>query len=211
MWKKIGKRWLDIALCLLAAPILVPVIATLALLIKVRMGEPVLFSQPRTGMHGQPFTLWKFRSMTHECDAEGNLLPDTARLTKLGRFLRGSSLDELPTLWNVLRGNMSLVGPRPLLLQYLKRYNQGQMRRHEVLPGITGWAQVNGRNSISWEEKFRLDVWYVDHMCFGLDMKILLMSVKKILIRDGISHPGEATMHEFMGSPSSPNNQSVHL
>lgn len=159
-----------------------------------------MFRQQRPGLGGRPFWLLKFRTMTDACDACGNLLPDAARLTSFGLFLRATSLDELPELFNVLKGDMSLVGPRPLLMQYLERYTPEQARRHEVRPGITGWAQVNGRNAITWEEKFRLDVWYVDNWSLWLDIKIIAMTIWKILKREGISQPGEATMEEFIGN-----------
>ena len=174
----------------------------LAAAIRCKLGVPVLFRQQRPGLGGRPFWLLKFRTMTDACDACGNLLPDAARLTSFGLFLRATSLDELPELFNVLKGDMSLVGPRPLLMQYLERYTPEQARRHEVRPGITGWAQVNGRNAITWEEKFRLDVWYVDNWSLWLDIKIIAMTIWKILKREGISQPGEATMTEFMGTES---------
>ncbi len=195
-----GKRLFDLILTLLALVVLTPVIGVLALLVRFKLGTPVLFRQPRPGLHGQPFTLIKFRTMTDTQDAEGNLLPDGQRLTTLGRFLRSTSLDELPELWNVQRGDMSLVGPRPLLVQYLERYTPEQARRHEVRPGITGWAQVNGRNALSWEEKFALDVWYVDNFSLGLDLKIIALTLWKIIRREGISQAGRATMDEFQGS-----------
>ncbi len=182
-------------LLLLALPLLI-----LALLIRRRLGSPVLFRQVRPGMNGQPFEMVKFRTMTDARGPGGALLPDAERLTAFGRFLRSTSLDELPELWNVLKGDMSLVGPRPLLMEYLPLYSPEQVRRHEVRPGITGWAQVNGRNAISWEEKFALDVWYVDHRNLWLDMKILWLTVKKVLVRDGISASGEATMPRFAGT-----------
>lgn len=162
----------------------------------------MLFRQMRPGLHGEPFTLYKFRTMTDARDADGNLLPDAQRLTRFGRFLRSTSLDELPELWNVLKGDMSLVGPRPLLMQYLERYTPEQKRRHEVRPGITGWAQVNGRNAITWEEKFALDVWYVDNQSLWLDLRILMLTVWKVLRREAISQAGNATMTEFMGTSS---------
>jgi len=171
----------------------------IALAVRLRLGVPVLFRQRRPGLHGQPFTLLKFRTMTGARDAAGNLLPDAERLTPLGRFLRATSLDELPELLNVLKGEMSLVGPRPLLLEYLTRYTPEQARRHDVRPGITGWAQVNGRNALSWEHKFALDVWYVDHVSLGLDLKILVLTALRVLARQGISQPGHATMEEFLG------------
>lgn len=171
----------------------------LALLIGWRLGRPVLFRQIRPGRHGRPFTMVKFRTMTDERDSAGELLPDAQRMTPLGRFLRSSSLDELPELWNVLRGDMSLVGPRPLLMEYLPLYTPEQARRHEVRPGITGWAQVNGRNALSWEERFKLDVWYVDHHSLWLDLRILWLTVRKVIQREGISAAGDVTMPKFKG------------
>ena len=176
----------------------------LALLVRVKLGSPVLFAQTRPGLDGKPFKLVKFRTMTDERDASGALLPDSQRLTTFGRWLRSTSLDELPELWNVLKGEMSLVGPRPLLVEYLPLYTLHQRRRHEVLPGITGWAQVNGRNAISWEEKFDYDVWYVDNRSLGLDLRILAMTAAKTLRREGISGAGEATMSRFEGSARKP-------
>jgi lipopolysaccharide/colanic/teichoic acid biosynthesis glycosyltransferase len=184
-----------LALLSLALPLLV-----LAALIRRKLGSPVFFRQIRPGLHGKPFEMVKFRSMTSERGPDTQLLPDAQRLMPLGRFLRTSSLDELPELWNVLKGDMSLVGPRPLLMEYLLLYSPEQARRHEVRPGITGWAQVNGRNALSWEEKFKLDVWYVDNRSFWLDLKIIWRTVKKVLARDGISAEGEATMPRFNGS-----------
>jgi lipopolysaccharide/colanic/teichoic acid biosynthesis glycosyltransferase len=178
-----------------AVPLLV-----LALLVRCKLGSPVLFTQLRPGLHGQPFWMVKFRTMSDVRDATDTLLPDAKRLTPFGRCLRASSLDELPGLWNVLVGEMSLVGPRPLLMEYLPLYSPTQARRHEVRPGITGWAQVNGRNAISWEDKFALDVWYVDHRSFWLDLKILCLTVSKVLKRDDISAAGEVTMTRFMGN-----------
>ena len=175
-------------------------LALIALAVRLRLGAPVLFRQVRPGLHAEPFTLIKFRTMTAARDVDGHLLPDDHRLTPLGRFLRRASLDELPELWNVLRGEMSLVGPRPLLMQYLERYTPQQARRHEVPPGLTGWAQVNGRNALSWEEKFDLDVWYVDHVSWGLDVRIIWMTLWQVLRREGVSQPGHATAQEFMGS-----------
>jgi lipopolysaccharide/colanic/teichoic acid biosynthesis glycosyltransferase len=180
-------------------PLWLPVLAVLALLVRAKLGSPVLFRQKRPGMDARIFELIKFRTMTDARDARGNLLPDAARLTPFGRWLRSSSLDELPELLNVLRGEMSLVGPRPLLVQYLERYSPVQRRRHEVPPGITGWAQVNGRNALSWEEKFALDVWYVDNRSLWLDVRILALTVGQVVFRRGISAPGEATMPEFVG------------
>jgi len=193
------KRLIDITVSLMALVLLSPLLLLLAVWIRITMGAPVLFRQTRPGLHGRPFTMYKFRTMTDERDAEGNLLPDEQRLTRVGRFLRSTSLDELPELINVLKGEMSLVGPRPLLMKYLDRYTPEQFRRHEVKPGITGWAQVNGRNSISWEEKFKLDVWYVDNWNLWLDFKILLMTLVKVFRREGINHGSEATMPEFRG------------
>lgn len=183
-----------LALLFLAVPLL-----ALVWLVCRKLGRPVLFRQVRPGLNGQPFEMLKFRTMTDARDASGALLPDAQRLTPFGRFLRASSLDELPELWNVLTGEMSLVGPRPLLMEYLPLYSPEQARRHEVLPGITGWAQVNGRNAISWTDKFALDVWYVDHRSLWLDVRILWLTVRKVLVRDGISAAGEATMPRFEG------------
>ena len=196
----LGKRWLDVALAggaliALSGPLLV-----LSLLVRSRLGSPVLFKQVRPGLGGQPFTMYKFRTMTDERGSDGELLPDAVRLTAFGKFLRSTSLDELPELWNVLRGDMSLVGPRPLLMSYLPLYSEQQARRHEVRPGITGWAQVNGRNALSWDEKFEYDVWYVENRSFALDLKILLMTLQKVVKRDGISADGEATMPRFSGT-----------
>lgn len=194
------KRGFDILSSLLCLLVLSPLLLGIAVWVRRRMGAPVLFRQTRPGLGGRPFEMLKFRTMTDERDVEGQLLPDEQRLTGLGRFMRRTSLDELPELVNVLRGEMSMVGPRPLLMQYLDRYTAEQCRRHEVRPGITGWAQVNGRNAISWEEKFRYDVWYVDHRSFLLDLRILLLTVWNVLRREGISAGGHATMPEFMGS-----------
>ncbi len=196
------KRLFDIvvsacALLMLALPMLVVI-----WMVRRKLGSPVFFTQVRPGMHGKPFKMVKFRSMISERSTDGELLPDAVRLTPFGRFLRSTSLDELPELWNVLKGDMSLVGPRPLLMEYLPLYSPEQARRHEVRPGITGWAQVNGRNAISWEDKFKLDVWYVDHCSLWLDIKILWLTVKKVLVREGISAAGEATMGKFTGSKS---------
>jgi lipopolysaccharide/colanic/teichoic acid biosynthesis glycosyltransferase len=180
--------------------VLSPFLLLIILAIRIKMGRPVLFRQMRPGLCGKPFYMYKFRTMTNEKNADGELLPDEMRLTKLGRFLRSTSLDELPELFNVLRGDMSLVGPRPLLMQYLDHYTPEQARRHEVKPGITGWAQVNGRNAISWEEKFALDVWYVDNWSLWLDIRIIAITIGKVFRREGISARGEATMPEFRGS-----------
>ena len=193
------KRLFDFLLALLALLLLALPLLVLALLVRRKLGSPVLFRQTRPGLHGQPFEMVKFRTMTDARGADGALLPDAVRLTPFGRFLRASSLDELPELWNVLKGEMSLVGPRPLLMEYLPLYSAEQYRRHEVRPGVTGWAQVNGRNAISWEEKFALDVWYVEQQSLALDIKILWLTVKKVLLRDGISAAGEATMAKFTG------------
>ncbi len=194
------KRTLDLILTIPALIVLSPVLLLLGILVAILLGSPVLFRQRRPGLHGRPFWLLKFRTMTDARDAGGALLPDAVRLTAFGRFLRAASLDELPELFNVLKGEMSLVGPRPLLMQYLERYTPEQARRHEVKPGITGWAQVNGRNAITWEEKFKLDVWYVDNWSLWLDIKIIAMTIWKILKREGINQPGQATMEEFMGN-----------
>lgn len=194
------KRLMDICMAAVALVLFAPVMAIAALLIRWRIGSPVLFRQMRPGLHGRPFTLYKFRTMHDAFDEEGRPLPDEVRLTPLGQRLRQYSIDELPQLWNVLRGDMSLVGPRPLLMEYLPLYTPEQARRHLVRPGITGWAQVNGRNAISWEDKFRLDVWYVDNQSFWLDLKILYLTVKKVLVRDGITAEGETTMPKFTGS-----------
>jgi len=194
-----GKRLFDLALALPALVVFLPLMAVLALLVRWRLGSPVFFRQTRPGLHGQPFKLIKFRSMTDTRDAAGNLLPDADRLPRFGRFLRASSLDELPELWNVVKGEMSLVGPRPLLMEYLPLYSPEQARRHAVRPGITGWAQVNGRNALSWPEKFKLDVEYIDGISFCLDMKTLWLTVWQVIKKDGISANGEATMPRFTG------------
>jgi len=196
------KRLFDMLVAGAALVLLAPVIALIALIVLAAFGRPVLFRQMRPGLHGRPFAMIKFRTMSDARDADGRLLPDEARLGRTGRILRALSLDELPELVNVVRGDMSLVGPRPLLMQYLDRYTPEQRRRHEVRPGITGWAQVNGRNALSWEEKFALDVWYVDHRSFLLDLRIIAMTVLKLIRPTGISAEGSATMPEFMGSAS---------
>jgi lipopolysaccharide/colanic/teichoic acid biosynthesis glycosyltransferase len=177
-----------------------PLLLVLYGLIWLKLGSPVTFRQTRPGMHGKPFTMVKFRTMTEGRNERGELLSDRERLTEFGQFLRASSLDELPELWNVLRGEMSLVGPRPLLMEYLPLYSAEQARRHEVRPGITGWAQINGRNAINWDDRFQLDVWYVDHQSFWLDMRILLLTARKVMMREGISASGEATVSKFNGS-----------
>ena len=197
----IAKRLFDLTATIFGLLLIWPVVLLLALLVRFKLGAPVLFCQQRPGLHGQPFMMYKFRTMTDELDTNGNLLPDADRLTGFGRFLRSSSLDELPELINVLKGDMSLVGPRPLLMEYLPLYSPDQSRRHEVRPGITGWAQVNGRNAIGWEEKFRLDVWYVENQSLLLDIRILWMTMEKVFKRDGISQEGEATMSKFTGKP----------
>lgn len=194
------KRGFDFICALFAMLLLWPVMLLLAVLVALIFGRPVLFSQTRPGLYGRPFKVLKFRTMTDDCDKSGVLLPDSDRLTPFGAFLRKSSLDELPQLINVLRGDISLVGPRPLLMEYLPLYSSEQARRHDVRPGITGWAQINGRNTISWDEKFNLDIWYVDNRSFWLDFKILIFTVKKVIIRDGISAEGHVTMEKFTGN-----------
>jgi len=198
--KYVIKRFFDIFFSLFFIVILSPILLIVCLLVRIKLGSPIFFRQKRPGLHGKVFTMFKFRSMIDKKDAEGNLLPDTDRLTRLGKFLRSTSIDELPELYNILKGDMSFVGPRPLLVKYLERYSPEQARRHEVKPGLTGWAQVNGRNAISWEEKFKLDVWYVDNWNLLLDTKILWMTIIKVFRREGISAEGEATMCEFTGS-----------
>lgn len=194
------KRLLDIAISVAALIILSPLIAVIGILVRLKLGSPVLFRQKRPGLKGRAFTLIKFRTMLDARNADGSLRPDSERLTAFGRWLRASSLDELPELWNVLKGQMSLIGPRPLLMHYLPLYSPEQARRHDVRPGITGWAQINGRNAISWDEKFALDVWYVHHWSLWLDAKILVASLGSIFSRQGISAEGDATMPEFKGS-----------
>lgn len=195
-----AKRALDLVLSGLILVIFWPLLAGIALVVYIALGSPVIFRQIRPGRDGVPFAMWKFRTMDDRRDANGELLPDEERLTAIGRLLRSTSLDELPEIFNVIRGEMSLVGPRPLLVEYLPHYSVEQARRHEVLPGITGWAQVNGRNAISWEEKFHHDVWYVDHQCIALDLKILAMTVTSVLKREGISAEGYVSMPYFAGS-----------
>ncbi|MFS2048318.1 sugar transferase [Variovorax sp. Varisp41] len=194
------KRIFDLIISALALLVLAIPLAILVLLVRYRLGAPVFFRQTRPGQGGRSFEMIKFRTMTNARDMRGELLSDADRLTPFGRFLRGSSLDELPELWNVFRGDMSLVGPRPLLMEYLPLYSKEQARRHEVRPGITGWAQINGRNTLSWEEKFKLDVWYVDNRTLWLDLRVLWLTVKKVIVREGISAAGEATMPRFTGS-----------
>lgn len=196
------KRFFDVGISATVLVLLSPVMAVVAWQIRRQMGAGVLFRQVRPGLNGEPFEMVKFRTMKDAVDAEGNLLPDAERMTSLGRFLRSTSLDELPELWNVLKGDMSLVGPRPLLMEYMPLYSLEQLRRHEVRPGLTGWAQVNGRNALGWQQKFELDVWYVDNRSWWLDMKILFLTVKLVLMRDGISAEGEATMSRFTGNGS---------
>ncbi len=194
------KRIFDIIISIVGGIVLAPVILALSFAIFFKMGRPILFRQPRPGLNGKPFVLLKFRTMRDLRDVNGALLPDAKRLGRFGRLLRATSLDELPGLWNVLRGDMSLVGPRPLLMEYLPLYSPEQARRHDVRPGLTGWAQINGRNAIGWPQKFALDIWYVDNRSFWLDIKIILLTVIRILRRDGISAPGEATMSKFTGN-----------
>jgi lipopolysaccharide/colanic/teichoic acid biosynthesis glycosyltransferase len=196
------KRIVDVLAASFGLLLLSPLLVVVILLIRWHLGAPVFFRQLRPGLHGRPFQMIKFRTMQDATDANGDLLPDALRMTRLGSLLRSTSLDELPELWNVLKGDMSLVGPRPLLMEYLPLYSAEQARRHEVRPGVTGWAQVNGRNALSWDEKFRLDVWYVDNRSLWLDIRILFMTIKKVLVRDGISAQGEATMHKFTGPGS---------
>lgn len=202
MYTHFGKRTLDLLVILMTSPFWLPVLLLMAITNWLVLGRPVLFRQERPGLGGEPFTIYKFRTMTDERDDHGNLLPDADRLTAFGNFLRSTSLDELPELFNVLKGDMSLVGPRPLLMEYLPRYTTEQMRRHEVCPGITGWAQVNGRNALTWEEKFQLDVWYVDHYSFWLDLKILWLTFITLVKQDGITAQEHATMPKFTGSES---------
>ena len=194
------KRMLDISIAAPLLVILMPFMAVIAVMIRLRLGSPVIFTQQRPGLYGKPFVIFKFRTLTDKRDVHGALLPDDQRMTRFGTLLRKLSLDELPELWNVLKGDMSLVGPRPLLMQYLDRYSPDQFRRHDIRPGITGWAQVNGRNHLSWEKKFELDIWYVDNHSTLLDLKILVKTVIQVFRRDGISQHGHATAAEFMGS-----------
>lgn len=205
-YERYVKRVLDVVLALMALVMLSPLLIVTALLVRIKLGSPIIFHQERPGKAEKIFRLYKFRSMTDARDKNGDLLPDEMRLTRFGRILRSTSLDELPELWNILRGDMSIVGPRPLLVKYLPLYNEEQKHRHDVRPGLTGWAQVNGRNAISWEEKFRLDVWYVRHISFLVDAKVIFMTVKKVFCRDGISSETSATMEEFSGTK-----ESVHV
>ena len=200
MYRRFGKRLFDLVVVLVSAPLWLPVCGLAALAVLASIGRPVLFRQQRPGRGGRPFTIFKLRTMNDRCGPDWKLLPDAERLTRVGRLLRAASLDELPELLNVIRGDMSLVGPRPLLMQYLERYSPEQARRHEVLPGITGWAQVNGRNALSWDEKFRLDVWYVDNLSFSLDLATLIKTAGNVITRRGISAEGHATMPEFRPS-----------
>lgn len=200
VYEKFIKRGLDLLISGCALLVLWPVLLVLVVLVRSKLGGPAIFCQERPGKSGRVFRLYKLRTMTDERDEDGRLLPDEQRLTPFGRTLRSLSLDELPELWNIFRGDMSLVGPRPLLVKYLPLYNAQQARRHEVMPGLTGWAQVNGRNLVTWEDKFTMDVWYVDHISFALDLKILWLTVKAVLRREGISAEGSATMEDFAGS-----------
>lgn len=197
MLRRLEKRIFDQVLAILGLAVLLPFLLCIALAVRFKLGSPVLFRRSRPGYRGNPFVMYKFRSMTNDRDASGNLLPDGDRLTRFGRFLRAWSLDELPELWNVIKGDMSLVGPRPLLMEYLPLYNARQTRRHEVKPGMTGWAQVKGRNALTWEERFELDIWYVENESFILDLNILWMTIWTVLNRKGISHEGSATMEKF--------------
>jgi sugar transferase EpsL len=195
-----SKRLFDVIVTALGLIFILPLMLVLSLLVWIFLGSPIFFRQQRPGYKGRPFITYKFRTMTNHTGPDGKLLPDAERLTSFGSFLRSTSLDDLPQVFNVLRGEMSLVGPRPLLMKYLKRYTPEQMRRHDVLPGITGWAQINGRNELDWEEKFHLDVWYVDHWSFWLDLKILFLTPWKVFKREGIHQPGHVTVEEFKGS-----------
>jgi lipopolysaccharide/colanic/teichoic acid biosynthesis glycosyltransferase len=194
------KSFFDFLVSVVILALLLPVLIIVALIIKNRLGSPILFRQERPGLNGKYFQMIKFRTMLDSVDGNGNYLPDSERLTYFGSFLRSTSLDELPELWNVLKGDMSLVGPRPLLVEYLPLYSKDQSRRHEVKPGITGWAQVNGRNAIGWDDKFKLDVWYVDNRSFWLDIKILFLTIKRVISRDGVSQSGHVTIEKFRGS-----------
>ncbi|HVN16568.1 MAG TPA: sugar transferase [Anaerolineales bacterium] len=197
---KLSKRIFDITVSGIGLLIASPFMLIIALLVRIFLGTPILFRQQRPGLKGKPFYIYKFRTMTDRLGPDGKLLPDSERLTPLGRFLRALSLDELPELFNILRGDMSLVGPRPLMMEYLPLYSAEQMRRHDVIPGLTGWAQINGRNAITWEERFKLDVWYVDHWSFWLDIKIIFLTINKVLKRENVSQPGQATVQYFTGN-----------
>lgn len=200
IYRQFVKRVLDLVFSVFALPVVLPLLVIIALVVRIHFGSSVLFTQERLGLQGRSFLIRKFRTMTDAHGDDGELLPDAERLTAIGRFLRATSLDELPELTNVLRGEMSLVGPRPLYSHYRDHYTPNQFRRHEVLPGITGWAQINGRNALSWEEKFKLDVWYVDHQSFWLDLKIIALTIVNLIRREGISQPGHATAQEFKGT-----------
>lgn len=207
MYQKFFKRLLDIILSLLALIILSPILLIIAILVRIKLGSPIIFKQKRPGYKEKIFTLYKFRTMTNERDDNGELLPDEVRLTKFGRFLRSTSLDELPELYNILKGDMSIVGPRPLLVKYLDRYNEEQHLRHDVRPGLTGWAQVNGRNTVAWTERFKMDVWYTKNISFSLDLKIILLTIKNVLKREGINSDNDATMEEFLGNSIEEDNE----
>ncbi len=209
--RRVLKRALDVGVSAFILVLLSPLLVAVALIVLLQMGRPILFRQQRPGYKGVPFFALKFRSMTDKRDGEGQLLPDGARITRLGALLRRSSLDELPQFWNVLRGDMSLVGPRPLLMQYLDRYTPEQARRHSVIPGITGWTQVNGRNDLAWEKKLALDVWYVDHWSLWLDLRILVVTVWKVLKGEGIAAEGAATMPEFMGTQAASSDERARV
>ena len=198
----LSKRIFDLLGSTISMLLFAPVFLILSLCIRISFGSPIIFRQKRPGYQSRPFWIYKFRTMTDECDEDGNLLPDAQRITSLGQFLRSSSLDELPELYNIFRGEMSFIGPRPLLMEYLSRYSSEQIRRHNALPGISGWAQIHGRNLLTWEDKFRYDVWYVDNWSFLLDIKILVLTIGKVLSREGINQPGHATSEEFLGENS---------
>jgi len=204
VYRRCLKPIFDYLLALLALMVLWPIMLATAALVRLKLGAPVIFRQQRPGLHGRPFIIYKFRTMTEARDERGKLRLDAERLTPLGRLLRATSLDELPELWNVLRGELSLVGPRPLLMQYLERYTPEQARRNEVKPGITGWSQIKGRNAVSWDERFKLDVWYVDNQSFRLDLKIMALTLVMVVKREGINQPGQATMEEFRGGSKNP-------
>lgn len=199
VYRRFFKRFFDIIISLVSLVLLSPVLLIVSILVRTKLGSPIIFKQERPGKDNNIFNMYKFRSMTSETDSQGNLLPDDLRLTNFGKLLRSTSLDELPELWNILKGDMSIIGPRPLLVQYLTLYNEKQIKRHDVRPGLTGWAQVNGRNSISWEEKFQLDVDYVENMSFLFDIKIFFLTIKKVLVKDGITAEGSVTIEKFNG------------